>query len=144
MKSPIDVAIYLYGEDLDPLVISQVLGVSPTRAWRRGERIVGEKSGGEFNPRIGLWMYKTISQSKQLSDHVNEILACLKLNTVGEIERVNGVQQAKIDVYMLPDAGEDATLSLDARDLQALGRLGLRLEITAGCMADLDQFGSQV
>lgn len=139
MKSPPDVALYLYGTELDPLVITQIIGVKPTKSWRRGERIAGEKSGSEFTAKIGLWMLKSTSRSKELSDHLHELLTCLNKKRLDKIEHIKGVQHAKIDVYLLPESGEDATLSLDGCDLLILGQLGLRLDLTAGCLSGLDK-----
>jgi hypothetical protein len=47
------------GDELEPRVISDVLGVVPTRGYRKGERYFAGPRTGELTGRTGIWLLST-------------------------------------------------------------------------------------
>jgi hypothetical protein len=131
----LSVALYFYGTDLKPERVTQRMTISPTSSRTRGEKIVGEKTGTVVIPKIGLWMLQTSSKSNDLSDHISELLSHLALAEIDDVRTMPGVQDAKIDVYVVENCGKDITLGIAAGQLLELGSKGLRLDLTFGSLS---------
>jgi hypothetical protein len=64
-KSEADGTVKVYatlrfaGDELEPREISDVLGVEPTRAYRKGERYFAGPRTGELRGRTGIWLLST-------------------------------------------------------------------------------------
>ena len=74
---PVDrirVSLRFGGSDLDPAVITRLLGVEPTFAARTGEKI--ERSGRTYRQRTGVWSLSLPDSSEwELSDAIKTLLA---------------------------------------------------------------------
>ena len=68
------VSLRIGSEDLDPTEISSVLGLVPTRSFRKGEEYVS-KTGRVMKHPIGMWHFSTkANKSKSLEDHCQQLL----------------------------------------------------------------------
>ena len=63
----------IYREDLDPMAVSQELGIQPTRTQRRGER---SRSGRRPPTKIGGWFLTTkdVIESRDVRRHIDWLL----------------------------------------------------------------------
>jgi Domain of unknown function (DUF4279) len=115
---------YLYGDDLNPLEITDLLGIEPTGAHLKGEVVVGKTTGRAYSPRkTGLWSH-VISLD---GEAVEEVVA----GALGYFDRVDrdlsslpNVTRANFDVFATALCGpeDDHQLEFEFTPLQ-LGRL---------------------
>lgn len=129
-----DVALYLYGEELHPPLVTNMIGSSPTKSWSKGEKIIGKNSGTVVIAKTGLWMLKTNSTSGNICDHLDELLSRLERANIHDVYRIEGVQHAKVDVFLLGESSSEITLSIDHSRLSMLGSQKLRMDVTLGCL----------
>jgi len=66
------VTLRFAGDYLDPLEISAILPVKPTRAHRKGEEFVAGPNAGNLRGRTGMWFLATdkLVNSDDLEDHL--------------------------------------------------------------------------
>jgi hypothetical protein len=64
------------GEQLDPCEISKILGVAPTRAYRKGEEYFAGPRTGMVRGRIGIWLLSTdeLVDSRDLEQHISYLM----------------------------------------------------------------------
>jgi hypothetical protein len=76
---PVDelrVTLALYGDDLDPVEIGQLLHCEPTSSHCRGDTRVGKRSGRSFVYKQGAWFLCVEGRPPRTADEItNEILA---------------------------------------------------------------------
>ena len=129
MTSNIMVAIYLYGDQLEPSRVSEVLGVSPTCCRKKGEL-----RSGKYKQKTGMWSLESKAESDALADHIDELV-----NKLGEpeipLDEIAMVDQGHLDICFLgPDDGEErktVEFTLSRKHISAIDRLGLSIEVTA-------------
>jgi|SRR5579862_36287 len=124
------VAIYLRGTSLNPDQISDLLGLSPSRWQKRGEL----KPGSErFVAKIGLWGLIAQTESDKIDDHIDELLAKLGVAKI-DLDKLNGVEQAYLDIFFASDDGQDGRKTvefmLSRRQVVAVNSLGLSIQVT--------------
>ena len=129
-RSNITVGLYLRGDDLDPALVSKVLGMSPSRSQRKGEKRV-TSTNKEYTTRIGLWALFSETDSNVLSDHFAQLV--LKLGTNGDtLRNIPGVEEAYFDVFMARTADEDGggtfEFDFDAEQLAAISNFGISIK----------------
>jgi hypothetical protein len=137
----ITAAIYLKGDGLDPEVISALLKASPSISQRLGDKHV-TSTGRVFVRKTGLWALKSSSESKLLTDHVNQVLEMAEtiLSWVDSnrlpITDLPGVEEAYFDIFMCGTASktDEADCYFEISDVQAsiLARLRLPIHFTVG------------
>ena len=124
-KQFISIAIYLRGDGLNPDHVSQVLSVQPSRFQKKDEFKHGST---RFIAKIGVWTLKVKSDSRSISELVDELFQKLGDPPVrlGEIE---GVEDAYLDIFVpLSQRGKiDETLefALTKSQIEKLSQLGL-------------------
>lgn len=132
----ISVRLYVQGDNLRPVTITQLLGVQPTRSHARGDtrtlvdgKVVAEK--------IGVWVWKTDvdSQDANLSDCIQALQRVFSCST----DALNALPDAEatwIDVHVVEerslenDVDGEVEFALTSEDLGALTAFGLPVEIT--------------
>ena len=64
------------GDRLEPREISDVLGVNPTRAYRKGERYPAGPRTGELTGRTGVWLLSTenVVNGSDLDRHLSYLV----------------------------------------------------------------------
>src|ERR1017187_7418704 len=70
------VSLRIAGDDLIPNEITRLLGVSPTHAQIKGEKIVGRKTGTARSAKFGMWRPGVASREPEDMDgQIQEILS---------------------------------------------------------------------
>lgn len=132
----ISVRIYFQGNDLEPSVLTDLLGVEPSRSHKFGEERTN-RQGKVLVAKIGLWTWQSTDQAEAmtLSDHVQKLWATFK-ESADCMSKLPNVERAWIDVHVLHDVpttdSNEACFDLDAKALLALSQLGLPVEFTVG------------
>ncbi len=68
-------SLRIVGADLDPEEISGILLCQPTAAYRKGQIVVGERSGQKSEKKSGLWLLKADERSPgNLDAQIHELL----------------------------------------------------------------------
>lgn len=132
------VALYVRGYELDPLHVTSLLGVAPTRSSRKGEKKVSV-TNQEVVSRTGLWVLSSDSDSDSVSDHIDALLDKIK-NNAKSIPSISGVEEAFIDVFIAASSDDEGVASssfgLSADTLSSLSALGLPVQITVSVGRD--------
>ncbi len=70
------VTLRIYGDDLIPQDITEILGVSPTHAETKGQEIVGRKTGKVRVAKSGMWRLCALDrQPEDLDGQIREIFS---------------------------------------------------------------------
>lgn len=124
------VAVYIRGDRLRPDEISRWLRIQPTRSQEKGVLVPGVKP---VVAKIGLWGLIAETKSPSIADHVDELLGKLR-STETPINKLTGVEEAYLDVFIAPDNETKPTAAMEAvireDHIQALSRLGLSIHFT--------------
>ena len=135
-KTEFMVAIYIYGRELVPETISEILGATPTKGWKTGETRIGKVSGHHVASKTGLWMLKAFTNSMRLDDHVSELIAKLEGRVTRKLKDLPGAEVTKLDVYVVQTITEnrmqDFDFDIGSHNVLALGEMGLSLNFTIG------------
>ena len=119
----ISVAIYLRGNELDPAVVSKVLGIEPSRSQKRG----GFKHRStRFIAKIGVWALKISSDSRLVENMIDELLQKIG-HPPQPLDKIEGVEDAHLDIFIAWKDGpnESVEFSLTQDHLAKLNQLGL-------------------
>lgn len=120
-------AFRVMGPDLEPEVVSQLLGLEPTEAHRRGDPRVG-KSGRRYSDFAeGLWGWRPdLAESEPLAEHLRALLDVMEPKAV-RLQRLKEMG-LRLDLFVgvFGSAGNFA-LILEQELLSRLGRLGADL-----------------
>ena len=132
----ISVRLYIQGNDLQPLDITRLLGVQPTRSHARGDtrtlpdgKVVAEK--------IGVWVWKTgvDADDAKLSDCVQALQRAFG-HSAEALAALPNAEAAWIDVHVVEelalgnDDDAEVAFTLASQDIGALNALGLPVEFT--------------
>ena len=128
------VAIYLYGDDLNPDHITSVIGVSPTKAWKKKKKTPSKRPGGGALARTGLWTLRSEALSPDVKDHIQHLLDALKLAPREPVRNIGGVADAKLDIFLISDGKQEGYVELTERQLADLATYGLRITCTFGVL----------
>jgi len=84
------------GNRLDPDQISAILGVPPTKAWRKGERYFAGSRTRHLVGRTGTWFLATddFVTSPDLDHHLDFLTSLVSRRQQGETERLIQLQEA--------------------------------------------------
>jgi Domain of unknown function (DUF4279) len=116
------------GKDLDPEEISQLLGMSPDVAHKRGDPNWGKQGRRYSDFSEGLWSLKSALSRDQLpAEHIKDITDKLAgREEVLEILRQRGY---RIDIFIgIFGADGNSGFDLPANISGVVGRLGINLE----------------
>lgn len=118
----------LFGDDLDPERVSELLGVSPTWSERKGDVTPSKSPGGARIARTGSWRLQAADSTGDNADRqISEILD--QLTTDLDVWKSLA---ARFDVdlfcgWFLEESNEGVTLS--SNTLLALGERGIELDV---------------
>jgi len=127
--------LYIWGEDLDPELISQYLKMKPFKAWRKGQpKIVTTPTGAvkvlSTPQKLGCWCVRIPESavSKSLPEQLQYWNILLKRHEAIFCE----FNRRKFDFYIDCFVNEGPTVSFDlAADLlESLGKLGLGIKVS--------------
>ena len=118
----------IMGDDIVPADISNLLNCPPTTSRKKGDAIIGKKTGIETIARTGMWSLHSVDQEPEnLDGQIQEILAKLTpdLGTWKVIAR-----KYRVDLFCgLFMGGENEGLSISPISLRALGQRGIKLAL---------------
>lgn len=126
----LSVALRVWGDSLDPAAITSLLGVAPSRSWRRGD-VLKLVSGNETAPKkTGLWSLSTDADGGDADQALGSLLSLFN----GRARLVNGapgVDLARFDIFVIDEAKSMSQyqLLLSADTLKLLGEIGIPIEI---------------
>ena len=117
-------SLCIYGDDLDPPELTQLLGIEPTSSKRRGDAI----RRGRTAPR-GVWIFTTrdICDSEDSSVHI----AMLSQLTHPQAEALKGLQDRyllRVFVYWSLEDGNGGPV-IDPQSLGWLAEIGAELHV---------------
>lgn len=134
------VSVHLKGDDLAPDVITLVLGVTPSKFHKKGEKkIVSGKRYGEY--KTGFWSLAVESESKSVSVCLAELLRIM--GAYGEpLTSLPGVEDAYIDLFIaqtvatVENLSNSVEFSMDVESIKGMSKLGLRIELSVCNVVD--------
>lgn len=125
----ISVGLYMYGQDLDPVDATKVMGCQPTRSRRAGDEKTSS-SGRRVVFKDGLWARVLHAES---AAEIGELLQDISFNAANH-SSVPHAEQPGFDLYVgrAADADGNARVRFDipAETLRALADAGLPLKVT--------------
>jgi hypothetical protein len=118
-------ALRLFGENLDPDAVSSQLGVQPTLAYRKGDRV---STRSEARRKQGMWQIESaLPESKSLEEHINSVLSAIQCSC--ELwERVTGNLSRDIFCGLFVES-QSSGVSLSAAVLREVVQRGLSIEV---------------
>jgi hypothetical protein len=127
------VALYLRGDNLDPELISNTIGIIPTKSQYKGKKKV-TSTNHECYAKIGVWALIADSVSYNVADHINWLVS--QIGKCGNTLRsISGVDEAYVDIFIAARADEDGegtcNFEFDAEVLAALAKLELPVRFSA-------------
>jgi hypothetical protein len=134
MSSSMRVALYLHGTHLSPEVVSKALTRAATKSWSAGDVISGASEGSETRviAKSGLWMLQSASSSRCINDHIDEITGALSLLNEQSVFKIQGVEHAKLDIFILEAKNREFEFSISNDRLSLLSKLGVGLDCALG------------
>lgn len=123
------VSLRLFGDDLVPRDVSQRLGCAPTRAYKRGERIVLPGSSRQVVAKCGMW---NLRGNLPDSAPVPEQIAALLASVTDDAAVWDGLAaDTKMDVFvgLWPKANADFALSNELLHQLGARHLQLRFDV---------------
>lgn len=122
----VDVALYLYGDYLNPTQITSMLCVEPTKARAKGEKW-HTCTDKEVVTKVGFWELTAQTASKSLSDQVGWIRQKLNSATCNP-SNIPGVEKVEISIFVALGSDSDGALDynseLTLQDLVWLSSIG--------------------
>ncbi|MBV9815352.1 MAG: DUF4279 domain-containing protein [Alphaproteobacteria bacterium] len=84
-----------YGDRLDPVRLTEILKVSPTKAWRKGERYFAGPRAGYLVGRTGTWFLATDThvESADLALHLDFLTRLLSHWTLDDKKRLSQLRE---------------------------------------------------
>ena len=131
----VDATLILWGENLVPDEITNLLGIPPTRSRAKGENSPGRRPLRHDLLKVGMWTLSTAQYipSQDLSDHVAflvEKLGC-KIPTLKERELIG---KARLSIMVHVGESKPGVASwedeLDAELIADIAKLGASLALT--------------
>ena len=118
----------IVGDDLIPEEISRRLGCTPTVSQKKGDVIVGKRSGAKRTARTGMWsLHATDHEPEDLEAQIGELLS--KVTSELAVWR-DVVHKYREDLFcgLFTGSGNDG-LSLSPDSLLVLGQRGIELAL---------------
>jgi hypothetical protein len=116
----------IMGDDIVPADISSLLNCTPTKSRKKGDAIIGEKTGTKSIARTGMWSLCSVEQEPEnLDRQIEEILANLTANmkTWQMLARAY-----RVDIFCgLFMHRENEGFAISPASLLALGQRGITL-----------------
>lgn len=124
------VSIFLFGDNLDPPVVAEVLGVRPRKSWRKGERTSTRKDASRR--KTGGFAFVIDGEDSDLSKLMDALLIAIPM-TEDLRELVPGVERVRVAVFSssIVEAGQanSESFNFSSRHLELLSRSGAELGI---------------
>jgi Domain of unknown function (DUF4279) len=122
------VSLRIAGDDLIPNEITRLLGVSPTLAQIKGEKIVGRKTGTARSAKFGMWRLGVASREPEDMDgQIQEILS----QTTDDLTIWRSItEKYDVDLFCGLFMGRsNEGLTISAHSLAALGARSIEMSL---------------
>jgi hypothetical protein len=114
------------GDELDPAEITKLLGTEPTHAEKKGDKIVGKKTGTVRIVKAGSW--RLTADDREPEDLDGQIQEILSKTTQNFAVWQDLGKRFEIDLFCgLFMNGTNEGLSISATSLKALGDRGIEI-----------------
>jgi len=119
-------ALHIAGDELIPEEITRLLGVAPTEAHFKGEKIVGRKTGRVRIAKTGMWKFKAPDhEPEDLNGQIHEIFS--RMSNDLTVWR-NITEKYHVDLFCgLFLKGGNEGLEISPQCLEALGSRGIMM-----------------
>ena len=123
-------AIYIYGDKLQPKDVTEALGLEPRSCAVKGDvRVVVD--GKEIKEKRGRWSYRVADHTSDIEDLIFDFLQ--KIPPDVSIIDIKGVDDAALDLLVMQDMTLDndseVWIILSPRVYELLAKIGLRFEM---------------
>jgi len=122
------VTLRIMGDDLIPDVITKLLGVSPTHAETKGDKIVGKKTGHVRIAKSGMWrLCASDCEPEDMDGQVERILSQM----TGDLTVWQSItKKYHADLFCgLFMRGSNEGLTISSQSLAALGARGIEMDL---------------
>ena len=123
----ISVGVYIYGDNLDPEYLSNVIGIEPTKKQRKGD--ANKKSVA----RHGYWIKEFFFAGRDVESHLNALSVELEKIKCNDILKIENVDSAHLDIYLgthLENSAARSNFTINKDILYVLAKINLPLMIT--------------
>lgn len=125
------ISLRLWGTELDPDKVTEILGITPTEHQMRGDLRTSPDGKKSRTLDLSHWVY-TINASKMVDEEIDDLLKLLAYKDLRSIEKI---EHAILDVYVgLSDenfiVSSSFELRIDNNIINRIGRMGLDLRVT--------------
>jgi hypothetical protein len=132
------VTLCIAGDDLVPDEITRLLGASPTHAQRKGDRIVGRKTGHVGIAAFGMWrLCASDREPEDMDGQIQETLSKLT-NDLAVWQTITGRYQVDLFCGLFMD-GINEGLTISSQSLAALGARGIEIGLDIYYAGDADK-----
>ena len=118
----------IVGDDLIPAEVSRLLGCAPSIAQKKGEVLIGKKTGTKRIARTGMWRLQSMEREPEnLDEQIEEILG----KVTGDIETWQALtRRFRVDLFcgLFMGRGNEG-LAISPGALFALGQRGIELAL---------------
>jgi hypothetical protein len=126
-------SLRFFGDDLDPDMVTAVLGKPPSSSRRKGDVVARQSSGAEILAQTGGWILEASSQTPaDLDAQVKELLEGLTTE-LAEWRKLSSRYRADVFVGLFMNETNEG-MAISAETMGVLGARGIAL--------DLDVYGS--
>ena len=121
-------SLRISGDDLDPAVITMLLGCEPTQAQKQGQQIVGRKSGHVHRARTGMWRLEaTRCTPEDLNTQIREILSRVSSDLTVWHDLASKYRMEIFVGLFLNESNEG--MFIDTEAVKALGDRGIEISL---------------
>jgi Domain of unknown function (DUF4279) len=133
------VGLYIYGDRLDPVAITKIIGVKPTRSHKLGEGST-TSTGKKVVKKTGLWALVSDSDSSKLADHIDQLADRLKTISGKQLvlSGLPDVEELYFDIFVCGSGdrdGEEAEFGLAPNHISLLSEIGLEVKFSVSSFA---------
>lgn len=119
-------SLRIFGDDLDPKLVTSLLGHEPTGAELKGQKIVGKSTGSTRIARTGSWRLSATKKAPgDLDAQIDEILSKLS-SDLSVWKELSGRYRVDLFCGLFLRYGNEG-LTISAKSLAALGNRGIEM-----------------
>lgn len=131
-KAKLILAIYIKGPSLDPIEITKLLGIAPSKSQHFGE----QRLTSTMRPLVaktGLWAYAVESETSTVAELVRQLAEQFK-DCVQKLNSLPNADESYLDLFIAHDGDLDSSseyfFELAGNDVSILGQFGLPVRFT--------------
>ena len=124
--SKIYAELAIYGNDLDPASITDVLGLLPSKTWLRGDP-KSIRTGTTHDQ--GCWKLNTLESSRPLEDHLTVLMVQLA-NCKNSIRTLGSLGNSAVEISVVVRIDDEIPdISLSKSAIKWISEIGAALDI---------------